>query len=381
MTKYTTYVGIDVHARSCSCRSLCLQTGETHSVKFSGDSMAFDLLDWLFSLDGAVYCAYESGCTGYELARRLRQAGFDCDVIAVSTLARSSKDRRNKCDKTDAEAILREIVNPARNYSCVWVPDDEVEAARELARERWHAAEEVKSSKIRIAAFLLRHGIVWQARREDGTIRRAWTVEHRKWLDKLTFPTELSKRTLERMVAALNRREDEEKALRNIIFEESEKPRWKPYVDALMRLKGVGLQTAFLAAAEFGTFSRFNAGRKVSCWLGLTPSESSSGSHDGHGPITKHGNTTLRRALVEGASQMGNRRMGGKDKAKGRFASPEVEAMAERANVRLRERYLHLIEESKLPVNKAKVAIASEQARWIWAVGCQVEREIGSALG
>ncbi|WP_154054291.1 IS110 family transposase [Olsenella uli] len=134
MSDYATQVGMDVHARSVSCRAMGLATGETWSKTVSGEGMEAELAPWLAKLPQPLRCAYESGRTGFALARFLREAGFACDVVAVSTLLRSPEDRRHKNDPHDAGVLLREMCNPASDMSLVWVPPTEVEGARDLAR-------------------------------------------------------------------------------------------------------------------------------------------------------------------------------------------------------------------------------------------------------
>ena len=123
------------------------------SRTFSGDGREHELLEWLKKLPGPIRCAYESGCTGTHLARDLRKLGYDCDVIAVSTLARSSKDKKAKCDKHDAKILLREILNPMASYSTVWVPDAQTEADRSLVRAYRDAVDECKRAKQKLESF------------------------------------------------------------------------------------------------------------------------------------------------------------------------------------------------------------------------------------
>ena len=299
-------------------------------------------------------------------------------MIAVTTIPRSTKDKAHKCDKLDAAAIVREMANPMRGCSSVWVPSAEEEAARELARLKVRAAEEVKASKQRVACFLIKHGHAWNERTESGNLRKTWTAAYRTWLNSLRLDDPTSELVLNELVAAVDRRMVEDSRIRSLVEKEAEKPRWKPYVDALCRLSGIDVCTAFLAAAEFGSFERFPSGMRVPCWIGTIPRNSSSGEKEAHGGITRDGNSFLRRALVEGCCGMQNRKNTVKGMHDG-FVSPAVEAMAHKANERMLGRYRRLVNESGKSVNKAKVAIASEMARWIWAVGCQVEREQGAS--
>ena len=375
-TAYTTYVGMDVHARSVTCQTLNVKTGESRTKAF-GDCPSADVIaNWLSTLEGPVYCAYESGCTAYTLCRDLRELGFDCDIIAVSTLPRSTRDRQQKCDKLDAKAILRETTNPMSDYSTVWVPDPETEAARDLARLCDDAVNATKRAKQQLQAFLLRHGHVWNEKTKTGNRKKAWGQDHARWLDSISFGDAAARATYDAYRRHVRQALEFEKECRELVARESQKPRWKPYVDAIMRLKGIDVAGAFLAAAEFGDFDRFDSGDQVSCWLGTVPRNNSSGEKEKHGGITKAGNSHLRRVLVEGNAAISRRNFDKKKLAEGQAVSPEVERIATRANTRLLKRYRHLTEERGKTANKAKTAVVNEQVRWIWIIGKAVKAEL-----
>lgn len=377
MGEFTTQVGMDVHARSISCRAMDVRTGELWSTTVSGDGMEAALVEWLRKLPRPVRCAYESGCTGFALQRLLEGEGIRCDVVAVSTLPRSPKDKMHKDDKRDAGVLLREMCNPAGDASLVWVPGPEVEGARDLARAAWGATLEVKSAKQRVGSLLLRHGFVWNERTPTGRPKAVWGKEWREWARKADLGDPLSNRVRDEWMATVELLERREASLAGAVAEAAESPRWKPYVDALCRLKGVRTGTAFLAAAEFGDFSRFRNGRSVSRWAGCTPSEHSSGEGRRRGGITKEGNGHLRRALMEGASTLSRQTSRAKQARRGHEASAAVEEIALAANERLRLRYEHLRDAGK-SANSAKVAVVSEQVRWMWAIGVQVDRELAA---
>lgn len=377
MNDYKTYVGMDVHARSIMCRGMCKETGEAYTRLFAGRPAAAEVHGWLASLPQPVYCAYESGCTGFWLARELRALGDDCDVIAVSTLPRSAKDRLGKCDKLDARVILRAIVNPAPDCSRVWIPDAETEGARDLSRARQDAAKAVKSAKQRVTSLLLRHGFVWDERTPSGGRKKAWGREFRRWLGAIELPDPGARAALGHYRRCVERAEEELAEMDALVRARAEEPRWKPYVDAISHLKGVDVVAAFAAAAEFGDFSRFASGRKVSCWLGTVPKNGSSGERESHGGITKAGSPHLRMYLVEGCCGMDRWGEGGKA-PKGRDASPEVKAIAAKANARLRKRYRHLRDDLGKGRNKAKIAVVNELVRWIWVIGLQVRSELAA---
>ena len=377
MAKFSTFVGMDVHARSVTCRGVTPETGEAWSRRFDGAACGGDVAAWLIGLPGPVYCAYESGCTGFELCRLLRAAGLECDVVAVSTLPKSGRDRKRKNDRADAASLMRELANPASDYTTVWVPPADVEAARDLARARDDSTRATKAAKQQLLAFLLRHGIVWDERTKTGRVKKSWGADFMRWLDAVELTEPAAQAALESYRDRVGMLSRHDSRLRAMVAAEAEKPRWKPYVDALLRLKGVDVQTAFLAAAEFGDFSRFASGRKVSCWIGAVPSESSSGPRESRGGITKDGNSHLRRSLVEGCCSMASRMRGAKREDPTRPVSPAVERIAVAANDRLFDRYGHLVGEG-VHANKARMAVVRELARWIWVIGLQVQAEQGA---
>lgn len=378
MNKFNTLVGMDVHARSITCTAVVVETGEHRSRKLSRSPKAGDVAAWLSQLPQPVYCAYESGCTGFELARGLRRLGYACDVIAVSTLPKSPKNRQQKCDRLDSEMVLNAIASAAPTHTTVFVPDEETEAARDLARMHDDAKAAVKRAKQQLLALLLRHGITWDERTASGGLKKKWTKGFYKWLDGVEMPTPAGQAALDAYRRQLASCEEVEEHARALVLAEAAKPRWKPYVDAIRRLKGLDTMSAFLAAAEFGDFSRFASGRKVSCWLGCVPSDNTSDERKRHGSITKAGNSHLRRALVEGCSNIGRRNGLRKRLDEGQEVSEAVERMAAKGNARLLKRYDHLTGEMGKHPNKAKVAVVSELVRWIWAIGLEVQSELAA---
>lgn len=277
MYEYSTYVGMDVHARSITCRAVVIETGEERAKTFANCPTAADVAEWVGELPAPAYCAYESGCTGFNLARGLRALGVDCDIIAVSTLAKSDKQKKNKNDKHDAKAILAAITNRSPDHTLVWVPDLETEHARDLARMCDDAVQALKRSKQQLLAFLLRRGHVWSEKTPTGKPKKTWGGDFMRWLDAIEFDDECAQKTLELYKNAVEANMDLADRAKKAVLAEAAKPRWKPYVDAISALKGIDATTAFLAAAEFGDFDRFGSGRKVSAWLGTAPKDNSSG--------------------------------------------------------------------------------------------------------
>jgi transposase len=374
--RHCSVFGMDVHARSVSVRGIDRSTGETKLRRFGDCPSAGDIAAWMGEhFTGPHYAAYESGCTGFQLCRDLRAQGIDCDVVAVTSIARSTDDRQRKTDKMDAKRLLAELLLPEPTHTTVWVPDTECEAARDLARARADAVLAAKRSKQQTSALLLRHGYVWNDKTVSGNRKKTWGREYWAWIDRIDLGEPCANEALECYMRTVKECDRQVAELSALVEGHALSVRFKPYVDALCLLKGIDVQTAFLLAAEFGDFSRFKNGRSVSKWLGTVPSESSSAEHVAHGRITKAGDVHCRTALVEGAATISRRDTNPKKARKGCVVSPDTAALCAEANRRLKKRYDHLVNESKIHANKAKIAVVSELARWVWAVGLKVHQE------
>jgi transposase len=374
--KHCSLFGMDVHARSVSVRGIDRSTGETRLRRFSDCPTGADIAAWVQEhFTGPYYAAYESGCTGFHLCRELGEQGIDCDVVAVSSIARSTDDRQRKTDKMDARRLLAELISPEPTYTTVWLPDTECEAARDLARARADAVLAAKRAKQQTAALLLRHGYVWNEKTKSGNRKKTWGREYWAWVESIDLGQAYANEALNHYKRAVKEDERQVAELSALVEGHAQSTRFKPYVDAICLLKGVDVQTAFLLAAEFGDFTRFKNGRSVSKWLGTVPKESSSADHVAHGHITKAGDVHCRTALVEGAATISRRDANPKKPRKGSCVSPEIITLCAEANRRLKKKFDHLTNDSKIHANKAKIAVISEMARWVWTIGLKVQRE------
>ena len=263
----TTFVGLDVHARSIKAVALDAMTGEVRSATFAYDAAA--VAEWVESLDPAAKCAYESGVTGFDLQKRLSALGVDCVVGAVSKMIKPSADRKRKNDRNDAEFLARML--SVGNVVEVWVPDDECEAARDLARALDDAREDLKRCKQRLSKFLLRHGHVFNETTPTGRRKGNWTAAHWAWIRSISFPEKADDDVLAYYVDAVRQAAEEKRRLEKLVEAEASKPRWKKRVDSLRCLKGVDTVTAADIVFEAGEFSRFKNARSFAAWLGLTP--------------------------------------------------------------------------------------------------------------
>lgn len=196
-----------------------------------------------------------------------------------------------------------------------------------------------------------------------------------RWLSKIEFDDPVDGDVLDFYKQCATENVERAKRIEKQVVAAAERPRWKPYVDALTLVKGIDVQTAFLLAVEFGDFHRFKNGRSVSNWLGTVPREDSSGPHVARGGITKAGNSHCRMTLVEGFQNIGRQTATMLYPKAGQDVSPDVVSHCHAATRRLQSRYKHLASDLKKGPNKAKVAAVNEAIRWVRAIGCMVQDE------
>lgn len=368
MLNTTTFVGLDVHARSIKAVALDVMTGETKSATFAYDAAV--VAEWVKSLDPAAKCVYESGVTGFDLQKKLTALGVDCAIGAVSRMIKPSADRRRKNDRNDAEFLARML--SVGNVVEVWVPDDECEAARDLVRALDDARDDLKRCKQRLSKFLLRHGLVFGETTPSGQRRGNWTAAHWAWIKSISFAEKADNDVLAYYIDATRQAMEDKARLESLVEAEASKPRWKRRVDSIRCLKGVDVMSAADLVFEAGEFSRFKNARSFGAWLGLTPSEHSSGESVRQGGITKAGNKHLRRVLVESAWHYLNASAHSKDLVKGQIPDPAARRHAAKGVRRLVKRREEMLGRG-VHKNKANVATARELACWCWAIGRMAE--------
>ncbi len=352
-----TFVGLDVHARSVVAGLIDEGSGELRVKRVAHRTE--DLVSWLGDLDGPVRVAYEAGPTGFGLARACAAAGIACLVAAPSLIARSPAGRGRKSDASDAEQLARLL--RAGELTPVRVPDPLDEAARDLVRAREDARADLMRTRHRLSKLLLRHGLVY----ESG---RAWTGAHEAWLRRQRLEHPGTRAAFDDYYAAVLGAGLRRERLDEQIAQMATDPRFAPVVGRLSCLRGVGTLTAFALAVEIGDFHRLS-GATIGAYLGLTPSESQSGSRHSRGPITKAGNSHARRLLVEAAW---HHRPAVRPSAviERRRASqrPEVRARAEQAGLRLHHRWHQLERRRGLRSTVVATAVARELAGWCWSL-------------
>lgn len=361
---HVTSIGLDVHARSVTAVALDSLTGEVRSQRF-GYSPA-DVAAWILSFDSPK-AVYESGVTGFHLARELRDMGVDCVVGAVSKMHRPASDKRRKNDRNDAEFLARQLL--AHNVVEVFVPDVECEGAQALSRALEDARDDLVRAKHRLTHLLIRWGWVWSERTEEGKRRGTWTRAHWEWIRGIELPDAAAQETLDYYISEVRHVESQKKALEKRVAQHAGRPRWRGRVEALRCMKGIETATAFSLVAEAGVFSRFESARAFSSWMGLVPSEHSSGERVARGGITKAGNSHLRKLLVEASWHYARAT---KERKRGLYDDAVPAAISNHAAAgvrRLVERRRHLEHDLRKRPVVANVATARELACWVWALG------------
>ncbi len=364
--RHITSIGLDVHARSITGSAFNPITGEVITKRFMYD--ASDVANWVSGFESPK-AVYESGVTGFDLARKLNLLGVDCVVCASSKLQRPPADARRKNDENDSVFLARLLAT--NNIVEVFIPDEETEAAHNLVRAHQNIRQDLTRARQRLGMFLIRHGYVWNEKKTDGSPKSSWTSSHWVWIRNIEFENEADMDTLALYISEVRHLEQHKKQLENFIRREAAKDRWRIRVDALRCLKGIEVVTAFALVVEVCVFSRFKSASAYASWLGLTPSEHSSGEHIFKGSITKCGNSLCRRLIIE-ASWHYARASDKRKKAPTPEVSLSIENRAAKAIKRLVKQRRHLIAKGKRSV-VANVATARELACFVWAIGCEVE--------
>lgn len=288
----TVFVGLDVHKESIvAAYSVGFgEVGHLGEVGILQRDMQ-RLCQKMQSKAPSVVFVYEAGPCGYGLQRQLSRAGFTCHVCAPSKIPRKPGDRV-KTDRRDAEKLVRAL--RAGDLSFVHVPGERDEAFRDLVRAWSGAKNDLRQARQRLKSFLLVHGVRYTGNAD-------WKEAHRRWLARFTFPEPWSQIAFEEHRRSIEDRMAQCLRLEKLLREVA--PQWRlyPVIQALQALRGVQFTVAVGVIAEVGDLARFHNPRQLMDWLGLVPSEDSSGERTRKGGITKAGNAIARRLLVEAA--------------------------------------------------------------------------------
>jgi transposase len=311
---------------------------------------------------------YEAGPCGYGLYRQLTGLGHACMVVAPSLIPMKAGDRV-KTDRRDAVMLAK--LHRAGELTGVWVPDAAHEAMRDLVRARATAVRIRGKARQHLQGFLLRHGRVYAG-------KKGWTLAYRRWLTTMRFEHPAQQLVLQDYIHAVTDAEARVERLTRQIADLL--PTWSmaPVVEALQAMRGVALIVAVTVVAEVGDFSRFDNPRQLMAYLGLVPSEHSSGNTVRRGGITKAGNALARRALIEGAwTYRMQARVSRKlhDRLDG--LPQDIRDIAWKAQVRLCARYRRLAAAGK-PGVVVTTAVAREMVGFLWAIARRVEAGPGA---
>ncbi len=308
---------------------------------------------------GGLVAAYEAGPCGYALQRRLKSLGIECQVVAPSLIPVKPGDRV-KTDRRDARKLAQML--QAGMLTEVHPPTPEQEAVRDLTRAREDAKQDQMRARHRLSKMLLRYGLTY-------TKTKNWTKSHHAWMRALRFDHPAAQHTFEMYLLALEQAEERLAMLTERVADVAASEPYVRHVGWLRCLRGVDTVTAMTILAELHDTRRFTSAPELMAYLGLTPSEHSSGSRTRHGSITKTGNTHVRRVLIETAWNYRHRPAVSLELAKRRAGQPPaVVAIADKAQARLHRRYFKLKEGYNKPHNKVTTAIARELTGFIWAV-------------
>ncbi|MGF6934284.1 transposase [Paraburkholderia sp. UCT70] len=356
----TLYVGLDVHKDSITVAYAIGMSEVELFGKVGAMHIDIDRLCKKLQTKARHICfVYEAGPCGYGLYRRLIDKGFDCMVCAPSLIPRKPGDRV-KTDRRDAIKLVRSL--RAGDLSAVHVPSVEDEAFRDLARAWSAAREDLKAARCRLKSFLLAHGVRYLGHPN-------WGPTHRRWISTFSFDSAWQqlafnehRRTIEDRLAQCERLE---LALRESVTSW----RFYPVVLALQAMRGINFTSAIGLVSELGDLSRFEHPRQLMAWLGVTPSEHSSGGKRRQGSITKTGNSYARKLLVESAWSYRHPARVSIDIQRRHEGLPKpIIDRAWDAQLRLCRRYRKLVARGKT-AHVAIIAIARELAGLIWDVG------------
>lgn len=358
MSQHRSEVGLDVHLRRVEAAVIDMTSGELRRVRLPGETAA--TVELCASLPGPVRVAYEAGPTGFGLARSLRGAGVACIVAAPGMIPRGARDRI-KTDRRDAEKLARLLI--AGELRAVHVPSEQVEALRDLVRAREDVRGDLMRARHRAGKLLLRHDV-----RYPGP-GRAWSVRHREWLDRVELACPASRIALADYLGAIDvllaRRAELERQIAALVPGSE----WEVPVARLRCLRGVDTLTAVGLCAEVDRFERFPRASALMSYLGLVPSEASSGERRRQGSITKSGSGHARRLLVEAAWHYRHRPHRSKALRSRQEGQPaEAVAVSWAAQQRLHRTWKRLDERRGKRRTVVAVAAARELASFCWAV-------------
>jgi len=361
-------IGLDVHNDSIAVSLAPSDSTEVRRYGIIGGTHD-DVLKLLKKLQAAhlgvtLRCCYEAGPRGYPLCRFIRAHGAECLIVAPSKVPRQPGDRV-KTDRRDADQLARLL--RAGELTGIYVPDPQDEAVRDLIRARYQVQKQQHRARQQLKMFLLRQNL-----RYAGT--KPWTPKHLNFLATVKLPFAEQQWVFQEMVHVITEAGQRlvryEKQIASVV----EHWRWQPVVQALMSLRGVALLTGATLVAELGDLARFASAPQLMSYLGLCPSEHTSGATRQQGGITKLGNGIARKAMIEAA--WNNRtpaRISRTVLARQEGLPKAVTEASWNAQTRLHQRYKHLTGVGRKKSQVAAAALGRELAGFVWAIGRMVK--------
>lgn len=362
------FIGLDVHNDTIA---VSLAPSEDTEVRRYGiiGGQHDDVLRLIKKLSAvhpgaSLKFCYEAGPRGYPLCRFIRRHGAECIIVAPSKVPRQPGDRV-KTDRRDADQLARLL--RAGELTGIYVPEPQDEAVRDLIRARYQVQKQQHRARQQLKMFLLRQNI-----RYAGT--KPWTAAHLRFLATVKLPFAEQQFVFQEMVNVISeagqRLARYEKEIASVV----EGWRWEPAVKALMSLRGVALLTGATLVAELGDLHRFATAPQLMSYLGLCPSEHTTGNDRHQGGITKLGNGIARKAIIEAAwNNSRPARISRIVLARQEGLPPAVIQVAWNAQTRLHQRYKHLVVVGRKKSQVAAAALGRELAGFIWAIGRMVK--------
>ena len=363
MKAITLYIGLDVHKDSIVIA--IAEPDRNGEIRIFG-TITNDLQALEKALnrirkahpEAILEIAYEAGPCGFGIARRLKQLKVSC-LVAAPSLIPKQPGAPFKTDKRDARGLARLL--RAGELTAVYIPEPTDEAIRDLCRARTDAVDDHRRCRHRLKGFLLRHGFRYQGKAN-------WSQPHMRYLRELVLPHPAMKTILEEYLQGIDAAHARVERIETSMLTLLETWRLKPAVEALMAFRGFQLVAAMITVSELGDIHRFEHPRQLMTYLGLVPTESSSGPHQRLGGISRCGNSHQRWLLSECAEHYALPPKISKELSRRQEGQSEtVRALSWKAQNRLHTRFVRLLAR-RLQRNKAKIAVARELCGFVWAV-------------
>ena len=361
MHEPSTFVGMDVHKKDIAVAMLVAGQNGPTEWRVANEPAAVRRLGKKLQREGRspIHCVYEAGPCGYALQRQLQGLGLACDVVAPSMIP-IRPGEKIKPDRRDAQ----KLAELARGHllTVVHPPTEDEEAVRDLCRGRDDARLDLMRARHRLGKFLLRRGRVFGTGQQ-----RAWSQAHRWWLGAQRFERAAERIMFEDYLLSVEQAEARRRSLELHLEDIAHEPPYAERVGWLRCFRGIDTVTAITLVAELHDFRRFRSPSQLMAYLGLVPSEYSSGSRQQRGGITHTGNRHVRRLLIEAAWHYRHKPHVSEKLAARRHGQPATKiALADKAQLRLCRRYRRMERRGKHPT-KIVVAVARELTGYLWA--------------